>query len=62
MVPYSALRHNNDEIFIHSTYKKFECETIHSYPTNYNENYDFIGRYVDENEQRIQKYHDLLKN
>lgn len=54
--------YNQNEIFIHSTYKKFKGETIHPFPTKYNENFDFIGCYVNEYDERIKEYHDLLKN
>jgi len=43
--------HIKDNVLIHASFSKFEGDKCNNFPINYDNNYNFVGQYVYENEE-----------
>lgn len=50
------------DVLVHDEIKGYEGFDCREYPEKWNERYEFVGEYVDENEKRDSYYHDIQVN
>ena len=54
--------HIKDNVLIHASFSKFEGDKCNNFPVNYDNDYNFVGQYVYENEGTNSDHKEYLKN